>query len=257
MGQTGSAELDLILGGCCLDPRHSSDTEQVIDHLASRARHGGGEHDDDVKVLSHMILSDASRSGVPVGLSPLKSGGGTGSGFVETLDADELEEFTICIERPADKGFGFSFHSSDGQMLIVTDIMSGSLMDEWNKTCLTHQQIKKFDCLYQINGRIGFSQELVARLKDFGNFELVFKRPKEFVVSVSKQGKVLGLLLSPTSGAGLFVQDVQAGAVQDARLNVRPSDHIVAVNGRDTDAVEMMEQIKHNDQLTLKVLSYR
>lgn len=254
MGQTGSAELDLILGGCCLDPRHSSDTEQVIDHFAHRARHGGGERDD-VKVLSHMILSDATRSGVPVGLNPQKRRGETG--FVETLDADELEEFTICIERPEDKGFGFSFHSSDGQMLIVTDIMSGSLMDEWNKTCLTHQQIKKFDCLYQINGRIGFSQELVARLKDYGNFELVFKRPKEFVVSVSKQGKVLGLLLSPTSGAGLFVQDVQAGAVQDARLNVRPSDHIVAVNGRDKDSVEMMEQIKHNDHLTLKVLSYR
>eukprot|EP00931_Biecheleriopsis_adriatica_P101317 TRINITY_DN76483_c0_g1_i1.p1 TRINITY_DN76483_c0_g1~~TRINITY_DN76483_c0_g1_i1.p1 ORF type:complete len:257 (-),score=46.80 TRINITY_DN76483_c0_g1_i1:4-774(-) len=256
MGQTGSAQLDLIFGGCCCVDVKITETEMVVEsHNATSASR---IEQDSVKVLPHMILHDDMKS------ESRAAGKLIEPGFIEvnedplTIDSvDGLEEYVVEVYRPADRAFGFNFHSCDGQTLIVTEITPGSIMDQWNNTCPSNWVVNLFDRLVQINGQFGYSQELVAKLKGAGHFHLVFKRPRELEMTVSKNGKALGLLLSPTSGAGLFVQDIQAGAARDAGLNVKASDHIVAVNGRTGSAMEMMEAIKENDTLSMKVLSYR
>eukprot|EP00930_Biecheleria_cincta_P076979 TRINITY_DN64217_c0_g1_i1.p1 TRINITY_DN64217_c0_g1~~TRINITY_DN64217_c0_g1_i1.p1 ORF type:complete len:250 (+),score=36.13 TRINITY_DN64217_c0_g1_i1:77-826(+) len=247
---TGSSSLYDFLFGCCCTDQDATDTQAVVS-LDNATGDGEGS-----ATLTRKAQADKAGNSY-VQQAPNKyiaEPAHFGNGDAST---NQYDQFVVELQRTPDRAFGLNFHSSDGQMLIITEVLPGGLLNRWNDMCLPSQVVRPWDCLYRVNGRSGFSQELVAQLKNSGRFELHFRRPRESNVSVTKNGKVLGLLLSPTTGAGLYVQDVQAGAAMDAGAQVKAGDHIVAVNGHRTSAMDMIEMIKTSDVLNLKVLSYR
>jgi len=246
---TGSSSIYELLFGCCCTDQDATDTQAVVS-LDNATGEGAGH----AAVARNAQAEQAITNYVPPKHSKFAE---PGHSWSPSRLASKYEEFVVELQRTPDRAFGLNFHSSDGQMLIITEVLPGALLSRWNETCLSSQVVRPWDCLYQVNGRSGFSQELVAQLKNIGRVELCFRRPWESNVTVNKNGKVLGLLLSPTTGAGLYVQDVQAGAAMEAGVQIKAGDHIMAVNGQQTSAMDMIEMIKTNDLLNLKVLSYR
>eukprot|EP00933_Yihiella_yeosuensis_P067110 TRINITY_DN71747_c0_g1_i1.p1 TRINITY_DN71747_c0_g1~~TRINITY_DN71747_c0_g1_i1.p1 ORF type:complete len:147 (-),score=22.12 TRINITY_DN71747_c0_g1_i1:35-475(-) len=137
-------------------------------------------------------------------------------------------------------------------------ILPGELVDQWNQKAPESQKVQPQDALVEVNGQRASTQEMIACLKGAGSFELLFKRPRPYIVEVSKEGRNLGLQLKYTTGTGLIVQAIQSGAIRSMELmgGVQVSDHIIAVNDHDLGPQELATLLKQEDQLQLSVLSY-
>lgn len=101
---------------------------------------------------------------------------------------------------------------------------------------------------------ISWSDSLRAEMKGT-SVTLSIKRPEIFSVDVSKAGDTMGLELNFTAkGTSLAIVRVGAGAVSRCSPSVTAGDRIIAVNGFEGFAEELLEAIKTSqDDLTLKI----
>eukprot|EP00435_Cladocopium_sp_Y103_P066327 s1053_g28.t1 len=183
----------------------------------------------------------------------------------EALESIALPEgtFAVELEREASATLGLDLDRMDRQNLMVVKTQPG-LVSEYNKLASSEEVIKRGDRIWRVNGKTGSADELLEMLATDKKLHLILRRCKEKEVYVEKKGKTLGIQLAVTEKAScLTVEKVNPGGLV-ATLNektsedrqIRVHDKIVAVDGIQGLAPELMKQIKEKDSFILKLFSW-
>lgn len=185
----------------------------------------------------------------------------------EALESIALPEGTFAVElqreASATSTLGLDLDKMDRQNLMVVKTQPG-LVSEYNKLAASDEVIRKGDRIWRVNGKTGSADELLEMLATDKKLHLLISRCKEKEVYVEKKGKTLGIQLVVTEKAScLTVEKVNPGGLV-ATLNektsddrqIRVHDKIVAVDGIQGLAPELMKQIKEKDSFILKLFSW-
>jgi len=191
-------------------------------------------------------------------------------GYRDTQEIEALEAiapaegaFAVTLDQGPSAILGLDLDKMDRQNLMVVKTQPG-LVSQYNKSASSEEVIRKGDRIWSVNGKTGSAEELLQMLGNGTKLQLVLHHCKEKEVYVEKKGKVLGLQLVVTEKAScLTVEKVNPGGViaamneragEDRQIKVH--DKIMAVDGVQGLAPEMMKQIKEKDSFILKVFSW-
>lgn len=126
-------------------------------------------------------------------------------------------------------------------------------MGSYNSRVAKVRQIQVGDYIISVNGVTGID-DMLDILEKRVEAEVMVARPKEFDITVAKNGKPLGLELKfERPSDALFVSDIDVGHAVDASgANLRVGDRIVEVNGR-TSFDDMAAQLRESESVHLRV----
>ncbi|CAK9094147.1 unnamed protein product [Durusdinium trenchii] len=143
---------------------------------------------------------------------------------------------------------------------IVLAVTSG-LIPAWNNAN-PDKAVRPGDCISQVNGEAVSGAQAADKLaQSAGKVELLLERPQELRIPI-QVGEVLGIKVSELlEGFGVEVTEVkQDGQIpsfnKDKQLAVRPSDRIVAVNGKQASSSELFEMVAASSCQELLVYTY-
>mmetsp|Transcript_56531 Transcript_56531/g.106009 ORF Transcript_56531/g.106009 Transcript_56531/m.106009 type:complete len:248 (+) Transcript_56531:58-801(+) len=150
--------------------------------------------------------------------------------------------YTVPLESSPSRQFGLDFELADPLNCLVGGIKEQGQAASWNYTAPQASRIRRFDCVRRVNGKSGHSKELVeAMIKggEDGEVNVEMERPTAIEVQVTRSGRKLGLIISPSKcNLGLIVRGIEdSGAIAkrnklDGVDYVKAGDRIVAVDGQ-------------------------
>jgi len=185
-----------------------------------------------------------------------------------TPSADEPSNFTISVERAPGSFLGIDLVAA-GKVCMVDNVTpNDSLVGEWNRTCANNVQVRKYDRLLKVNGRVSEKGKdaLDAIKESQGNVTIDFQRPNILEVRLpSGTGQSLGLRLKAGPNF-LLVTSIDEGSAQvynsgvEPRQQIKASSRILTVNGKTISGDELMKEIKRSadasEVLEMKVLTW-
>lgn len=168
-------------------------------------------------------------------------------------------DFTVVFEKcDSLKEVGLYLSLVDGIGLLIHDIKAG-LAQDWN-TQHPELQVKKDDCILQVNGVTDNLSELILMLKREPVLEMRLRHATTFHVFVQheeSQSKHLGLNVSHLpNDRTLRVDDVTVGLVSDWNAShesacVRKGDRVIKVNNVCNSASKMLKLIRTEGALDM------
>jgi hypothetical protein len=172
-------------------------------------------------------------------------------------------QFTATLEKGNNSGGGFNLGvgTCNSGELIIMGVKDGPGV-EWNKANSAELELRPFDCICEVNGVEGDPRTLVEELNNAAVAQLLIRRPREFEVTIRKNGKLgrmLGLGLSSLDeGVTLTVHEVTEGGLVGSGWNRENPDRkvtrghrVITVNGISNDSRAMLEQCSKADKLVM------
>mmetsp|Transcript_75881 Transcript_75881/g.245736 ORF Transcript_75881/g.245736 Transcript_75881/m.245736 type:complete len:344 (-) Transcript_75881:105-1136(-) len=163
---------------------------------------------------------------------------------------DRPAAFPVSIDNDPKKPIGASFDSQDGTTLQVSKVDAG---------LLDGSGLQVGDFIVKANAVEGSSAKLAKELKKKGPLELSARRPQEFCVAFQKKDpKKFGLEVAKKSTC-LVVTKVAAGPVQawneaNPEQEVKLGDRVVAVNGAEGKAANLLTRFNKDQRLRLTLV---
>lgn len=163
---------------------------------------------------------------------------------------DRPAAFPVSVDNDPKKPIGASFDSQDGTTLQVSKVDAG---------LLDGSGLQVGDFIVKANAVEGSSAKLAKELKKKGPLELSARRPQEFCVAFQKKDpKKFGLEVAKKSTC-LVVTKVAAGPVQawneaNPEREVKLGDRVVAVNGAEGKAANLLTRFNKDQRLRLTLV---
>lgn len=179
---------------------------------------------------------------------------------VAAPDADG--KFTVELKKTSTLGLGIE--SADAECLVVSDITSGSMVEEYNRTADAGMAILPCDRIVSVNGMTS-GKDIMSAMTSSSEVALKFQLQhcKTFDARLDKQGGALGLNLALKEKSTLIgIRDVEPGGAAIAwneanpDNKIRPHDKILAVDGVKATAKEMIGLMKEKAAFSLTIVTW-
>mmetsp|Transcript_2909 Transcript_2909/g.8887 ORF Transcript_2909/g.8887 Transcript_2909/m.8887 type:complete len:337 (+) Transcript_2909:62-1072(+) len=167
---------------------------------------------------------------------------------------DDPTAFSVSIERDPTQPLGARVDALDEATVQVLELSAGPL---------EASGLRAGDFIVQVNGVRGDSERLVEELAASGRLELSVRRPRGFGVAVRKRDpeEPFGLDFAahgPDSRC-LVVTKVGEGPVKEwgeanPKQEVRPRDRVVAVDGEEGRAEDLVERLRDAQELHMTIV---
>eukprot|EP00930_Biecheleria_cincta_P085331 TRINITY_DN74725_c0_g1_i1.p1 TRINITY_DN74725_c0_g1~~TRINITY_DN74725_c0_g1_i1.p1 ORF type:complete len:237 (+),score=51.59 TRINITY_DN74725_c0_g1_i1:28-738(+) len=182
--------------------------------------------------------------------------------------ADEPNHFTVTVDRAPGTFLGIDLVAA-GKVCMVDNITENdSLVGEWNRTCDSSAQVRRYDRLCKVDGRLSEKgKDALDAIKACqGKVTIEFERPNILEVRLpTGKGQSLGLRLKAGPNF-LLVTNVDEGSVKvynsgvDQSQQIKASSRIMTVNGKTVSGEELMKEIQRSadalEVVELKVLTW-
>lgn len=175
-------------------------------------------------------------------------------------------EFNIKIDKPDPKAkkvkmHGLEVDDSDGKTLYVTSMKAGPFQANNEKEGTV--KMRPGDFFVKVNGVEGDSKEMLKKLKEDSEFDIVARHPDEICIAIEKKEAKTPLGVDfpkkPT-GTGLLIQAVNLGPFDDWNKNsekehkVEAGDRIVSVAGIQGKATDLQKELNKRKSCQLIVV---
>jgi len=171
-------------------------------------------------------------------------------------------EFTVRLRGDA----GWSLEETSDQRLVVSSLDVAGASSEYNAmsgVCPT-RKIRLGCVIAEVDGIRGDGHELLYLLEKAlghgGGYSVVFKQPTEFMTTVARNSKSLGLELALTEvDTFLRIQEIlPQGAVMEhnrsnAREELKSFDRIIEVNGIQGSGRDLLKCIRDSEVCTMRI----
>jgi len=174
--------------------------------------------------------------------------------------------YLVQLDRSRGAELGISLDINESRYCLISHIDRGGLVSNWNRDRPAAESVRVGDRLLFVDDYKGVDcRDLARRLSVDKRLSLTLQHPQIISVALTKNGRSLGISVSPPqtagrSSVGVVITEVQDdGAVghwnADNDYKLRPGARIVDVNGERRHA-EMMEELKAKEMLQLKVIDW-
>uniref|UniRef100_A0A7S1WFU5 PDZ domain-containing protein n=1 Tax=Alexandrium catenella TaxID=2925 RepID=A0A7S1WFU5_ALECA len=166
--------------------------------------------------------------------------------------------FAITVERKKPKAaLGVVLDPSGIEAVYVCSVQPGSHpVNEANER--SADQLMPGDFIFGVNGVTSDLAAMMQEVQSATTLTLSVRRPQEFSISLCRNGQSVGCAITydATTGISLVIEAINGGPVnswneQNPSKQVLVGDRITAVNGFQGPAVQLLEQIRSNDELRL------
>mmetsp|Transcript_82035 Transcript_82035/g.230143 ORF Transcript_82035/g.230143 Transcript_82035/m.230143 type:complete len:252 (+) Transcript_82035:65-820(+) len=247
----------LFFAGCCCEEAAEGDIVGVQVEVAGAAPaisdrgNFAFEEKDSLQVGIHTAPATATGESEVARLQP-KASQPTSPG---------PQDFVVSLARAPDERLGLKLEVFDKRAAFITEVEADGAVAKYNASATEQHRIRPGDYIVASNGVLGKSdagkedipESLLSSAS--GRSEIIVRRAKTLSVQFEKNGLPLGLMLKygklGNSILITFIDD--AGAVKSSRVDVRPGDRILAVNGKCGSVEEQLTELRRNAKLELRL----
>eukprot|EP00930_Biecheleria_cincta_P025477 TRINITY_DN18142_c0_g1_i1.p1 TRINITY_DN18142_c0_g1~~TRINITY_DN18142_c0_g1_i1.p1 ORF type:complete len:278 (-),score=44.15 TRINITY_DN18142_c0_g1_i1:27-833(-) len=251
---------------CCSS---NSDTKEIIQmpvwgHHASPAEGGASPEDNrefmPAEVVEVTVPVDEPRTPAPF----LSCCANTCQGKLRTISRGRV--YLVELDRSRGAELGVSLDVNESRYCLIAHIDRGGLVSNWNRDRPAADSVRVGDRLLFVDDYKGIDcRDLAQRLSAEKRLSLTLQHPEIITVALTRNGRSLGITVSPPqtaghSSVGVVITEVQDdGAVghwnADNDHKLRPGARIVEVNCERRHA-KMVEELKTREMLQLKVIDW-
>lgn len=174
--------------------------------------------------------------------------------------------YLIQLDRSRGAELGISLDINESRYCLISHIDRGGLVSNWNRDRPAADCVRVGDRLLYVDDYKGIDcRDLARRLSAEKRLSLTLQHPQILHLTLTKNGRPLGITVSPPpttgrSSIGVVITEVQEeGAVGNWNADngdlLRPGARIVEVNGERRHA-EMVEELKTGEMIQLKVIDW-
>lgn len=221
-----------------------------------------------ITLRQDVVLPKEVTRKVEPAVEPAQTAAATSKQSPGKLPADEPTRFTITVERAQGSFLGIDLVAA-GKVCMVDNVTANeSLVGEWNRSCASSSQVRRYDRLMSVNGRPSEKGKdaLDAIKASSGKVSIEFERPNVLEVKLpTGNGQSHGLRLK-TGPTFLLVTAVEEGHAKaynsgrDPKQQIKASSRITTVNGKTLTGDELMKEFQRtsdaSQDVDFKVLTW-
>jgi len=207
---------------------------------------------------AQQLLSDEERAAQ---LSPIVEFKTEEAEEVESEEEDENGLFDVTLEMTPGERLGALLDVLDLKTLRIVMIREQGRLRNHNERAKDHKKVLPGYFIMSVNGKSGKAEKMVEEMRRTRTWRLKIARSFDFNYSFQKTRHLcLDLQFEKDSDCIVVRKIGDAGVVKaqnekaaDALQRVRVGDRIIDVNDTGGPAKRMLQRIKDNDDLTLKI----
>lgn len=182
----------------------------------------------------------------------------------EEREEEESDDgtFNVTLEMTPGERLGALLDVLDMKTLRIVEVRPDGRLRRHNMTAPEKKQVKPGYFIICVNGKSGKVEEMVKELRRSRTWRLRVARKQEFTVSIEKTGNLcLDLQFEPESdcivirriGDGVVKAYNQTVPEDSADHQIKAGDRILGVNDTQAPAKTLLETIRGNRDLTMKI----
>eukprot|EP00931_Biecheleriopsis_adriatica_P079763 TRINITY_DN53106_c0_g1_i1.p1 TRINITY_DN53106_c0_g1~~TRINITY_DN53106_c0_g1_i1.p1 ORF type:complete len:256 (+),score=45.13 TRINITY_DN53106_c0_g1_i1:50-817(+) len=168
--------------------------------------------------------------------------------------------YSINVDRTGSGDLGLDLDLIDGERCLVSHVKPSGLVADWNKRAHKSEVVTAGDRLLFVDDACGSNvKELSSMLEGKKAMTLTFQHPCIIHAKLAKDGRPLGIVVSPSESGVLISKLSDEGAVpawnSRRKLKLESGSRIVSVNGC-RDLFDILTQLKQADDLDVKAIDW-